>query len=109
MSIETQPQPEQPQQQQETQTQSLGASQQSALSLQEIQLQALCNWCRNPLVMSNAQFTESNFVDTGKTWHGGSAQAVYCDDCINIDFRKNNPKSVIDRTNLEEANIQDLQ
>lgn len=56
----------------------------------------------------SATFTESNFVDTQKSWHGGTAQAVYCTDCLNIPDRVNEPKSVLDRTTFDEANLEDL-
>lgn len=99
---------------QELEEQRLGASQQSAsgqpLSLDEIQQRGLCNWCRNPLVMST-NFSESNFVDIGRKWHPDdtdNAQAVYCEDCLNSQFRTDNPKAVIDRTNLSTTNIDEL-
>ena len=91
------------------------ASQQSTttgqpLSLDEIQQRGLCNWCRNQLVITD-NFSESNFVDIGRTWHEGdtdNAQAVYCGDCLNDQYKKDNPKAVVDRTNLSTCNIEEL-
>lgn len=76
--------------------------------IDQIQKVGNCNWCRNPLDLSGTDFSESNFVDTGKQWHGQPAQAVYCNDCLNDDFRKSQPKSVLDRVTLDETNIENL-
>lgn len=88
----------------------MSQQEQQELSLEEIQLRALCNWCRNPLVMSE-QFDESNFKDIGRKWHeddSANAQAVYCGTCINDEFRTGQPKSVIDRTTLDECDVDQL-
>jgi|SRR5215510_931983 len=80
------------------------------LSYEEIQQQAFCNWCRNPMVMSEA-ITEANFVDVGKKWHPDdtkNATALYCSECLANDFRKQQPKAAINRTNLSELNVADL-
>jgi hypothetical protein len=85
-------------------------SQQQPLTIEQIQLQAFCNWCRNPLVMSDS-FAEANFVDIGRKWHdedSDNAQAVYCQMCIGDTFRTSQPKSVIDRTTLEECDVSQL-
>lgn len=81
-------------------------------SLEEIQLTALCNWCRNPLVMDGDTFSESNFKDAGLKWHSDdttNAQAVYCTDCLNDDTRTSRPKIAIDRTTLQEVLISEIQ
>ena len=101
---------EQSQSQNQTQptvtTQSAG----TPLTLEQIQLSALCNWCRNPLVMSD-NFDETNFVDIGRPWHQGdtsNAQAVFCETCINDTFRTGQPKAIIDRVTLDEIDVAEL-
>jgi hypothetical protein len=78
------------------------------MPIDQVQKMAFCNWCRNPLDLSGTDFSESNFVDTDKQWHGQTAQAVYCNDCLKDDFRKSQPKSVINRVTLDETNIENL-
>ena len=80
------------------------------MELEQIQQQAKCNWCRNPMVISDI-ITESNFIDVGKKWHDNdttNAQALYCSECLADEFRVRQPKSVIDRVTLDEANVSDL-
>jgi hypothetical protein len=104
----------QPQSQPSVTTEADGASpeqqqQQAPLTAAQIQeAGALCNWCRNPLIMSGSNFDESNFIDTGKQWHGSAAVAAYCDDCSNDSFRTSQPKAVIDRITLQEENVSNL-
>ena len=67
-----------------------------------IREQAYCNWCRNPMVMSE-ELTQANFVDTGKKY-----PALYCSRCLNDDFRKSQPKTAINPDTLDEMNLEDL-
>jgi hypothetical protein len=67
-----------------------------------IREQAFCNWCRNPMVMSE-EITEANFVDTGKKY-----PALYCSSCLAIEFRKSQPKTAINPDTLDEIILEDL-
>jgi hypothetical protein len=80
------------------------------LSLKEIQANASCNWCRNPLKNDPANLSEKQFIDTKlKFGDGEKAEAVYCSECIEDEFRKSQPKSAINRKTLGEANIEVLE
>lgn len=101
MSLQNQP---------EVQPQTQQQQSQSGKSLEEIQLAATCNWCRNLLVMTE-NFGESNFVDIGRKWHAddtANAEAVYCGDCHGDTFRVSSPKAVIDRETLNTCNVDEL-
>lgn len=78
-------------------------------TLTEIQQRSFCNWCRNPLTMSD-KLTESNFVDTGKEFSDGTkAYAVYCYACLDMKERVEQPKSAINKATLDELNLEVLQ
>lgn len=67
-----------------------------------IQQQAHCNWCRNLMVMSEP-ISEANFVDTGKKY-----PALYCSNCLRVEFRVKQPKSCINPDTLDEYSIESL-
>lgn len=110
MSLPQQPPPTGPETQQqqapEAQQQSIGQPK----SIEEIQLTALCNWCRNALVMSSP-FSDANFIDAGIKWRSSdsdNAEAVYCTDCLADPYRVSNPKFVIDRATLGQGDVTQL-
>lgn len=79
------------------------------LSIDEIRKKACCNWCRNVLDTSETM-TESNFINTGKSFPSDSttAYALYCNDCLASAFRTSEPKTAINRTTLEEIDLDEL-
>ncbi len=79
------------------------------MELEQIQLQAKCNWCRNSLDVAGPGITESNFIDTGKTFGDGTkATALYCNECLANEYRTSNPKAAINRNTLDEINVDTL-
>jgi hypothetical protein len=73
-----------------------------SINYELIQQQAYCNWCRNPMIMSEP-VTQANFVETGKKY-----PALYCSSCLAIEFRVKQPKTAINPDTLDEMNIEDL-
>jgi hypothetical protein len=73
-----------------------------SINYELIQQQGRCNWCRNPMVMSEP-LTQANFVETGKKY-----PALYCSSCLAIEFRVKQPKTCINPDTLDEINIEDL-
>lgn len=80
------------------------------MELVEIQAKARCNWCLNALKDSTESLSEDNFIDTGKKFKYSSepATSLYCNECLNSEFRVSQPKAAIDRNTLTEINIEDL-
>jgi hypothetical protein len=78
-------------------------------TIAEVRLVARCNWCRSTLDTSEVM-TDSNFVDTGKTFpsDGTVAYAVYCNECLASSFRTSQPKSVVNRNTLYEVDVVEL-
>jgi hypothetical protein len=74
----------------------------STINYELIQQQARCNWCRNPMVMSEP-LSEKNFVDTGKKY-----PALYCSNCLADEFRVKQPKVAINPDTLDEYNIAEM-
>lgn len=82
---------------------------QQALTLEQIQQAAKCNWCMGFLKDQHDAITEANFIDTGKSFpDDGPASAVYCNECLADEFRTSQPKAAIDRNTLTEINVEDL-
>lgn len=80
-----------------------------ALDLATIQKQARCNYCRNTLDVAGPGVTESNFIDTGKTFGDGTkATALYCNECLANEYRTSNPKAAINRNTLDEIDVSTL-
>lgn len=75
----------------------------------DIQEKARCNWCLNPMTMSES-ITEANFVPVkGKRANDGKqAVALYCSSCLANEQRVSQPKAAIDKNTLQEINVQDL-
>lgn len=69
---------------------------------EEIQQKARCNWCRQDLIYSEP-ISEANFIDVGKKY-----PALFCSRCLNDDFRKGQPKMVINLTTYDEYYIEDI-
>ena len=74
------------------------------INYQQIQQTNQCNWCRNPLTMSEGELTEANFVDIGNPKY----RAVYCSRCLADEFRKRQPKSAINIQTGDEVNVEDI-
>lgn len=59
--------------------------------------------------MSGTEFTESNFIDTGKTFDGTTkATAPYCTDCLADSFRVSQPKSALNKVTLARVDVSGL-
>lgn len=79
------------------------------MELEQIQLLARCNWCRNSLNVAGPGITEANFIDTGKTFSNGTkATALYCNECLPNEYRTSNPKAAINRNTLDEIDVSTL-
>jgi hypothetical protein len=78
-------------------------------TIAEVRLTVPCNWCRNTLDTSEVM-TESNFVNTGKTFPSDSstAYALFCNECLASAFRTSQPKSAVNRNTLYESDLAEL-
>jgi hypothetical protein len=79
------------------------------LKLKEIQEKGFCNWCRNALAAQTEPITDKNLVDTGKSFGDGEkGYAVFCSECVQNEFRRNQPKTAINKKTGAEINIESL-
>ena len=74
-----------------------------------VQQQTKCNYCRNPMIMSEP-ISDANFIEIkGKYLNNGEkATALYCSGCLAVEQRTQQPNLAINKETLEEFNIEQL-
>lgn len=73
-----------------------------------LQQKTRCNWCRNPMVMSEP-VTDANLVDCGYIWNGTPVKSLYCSECLAKEERVKQPKLAMNLDTLEEVDIRILE
>lgn len=79
------------------------SQQTTSLNYEEIYKKGRCNWCRNFLIDVSEPITEANFMDVGKKY-----PALFCSNCLAIEFRTKQPKMCFNPQTYDEYYIEDL-